>query len=174
MYSAMHLECTHSTFNSFLDGWCRDIWHPRALRDSRENTEIHRAIHANAETRTERDEMKTKQILKISAAPAGVLCALAFFSTATPAAAAPVDYCRTDTSGMRGCGFSSLEQCQAMASGRGSITVTRIHSRRAAAPAATRAPAANRAAAPMPISRSTLLRRAQGSRLSTNRTASAD
>src|SRR5258708_6965970 len=71
----MHPECTHSTFNSFLDGWCRDIWHPRALRDSRENTEIHRAIHANAETRTERDEMKTKQILKISAAPAGVLCA---------------------------------------------------------------------------------------------------
>jgi hypothetical protein len=64
--------------------------------------------------------MKTKQILKISAAPAGMLCALAFFSTATPAAAAPVDYCRTDTSGMRGCGFSSLEQCQAMASGRGS------------------------------------------------------
>src|SRR5260370_4783056 len=118
--SAMHLECTHSTFNSFLDGWCRDIWHPCALRDSRENTEIHGAIHANAETRTERDEMKTMLILKISAAPAGVLCALAFFSTATPAAAAPVDYCRTDTSGMRGCGFSSLEQCQAMASGRGS------------------------------------------------------
>jgi hypothetical protein len=64
--------------------------------------------------------MKTKQILKISAAPAGVFCALVFFSAATPAAAAPVDYCRTDTSGMRGCGFSSLEQCQAMASGRGS------------------------------------------------------
>ena len=64
--------------------------------------------------------MKMKQILKISAAPAGVFCALVFFSAATPAAAAPVDYCRTDTSGMRGCGFSSLEQCQAMASGRGS------------------------------------------------------
>ncbi len=64
--------------------------------------------------------MKMKQILKISAAPAGVFCALVFFSAATPVAAAPVDYCRTDTSGMRGCGFSSLEQCQAMASGRGS------------------------------------------------------
>ncbi len=64
--------------------------------------------------------MKMKQILKISAAPAGVFCALVFFPAATPAAAAPVDYCRTDTSGMRGCGFSSLEQCQAMASGRGS------------------------------------------------------
>src|SRR5258707_7737233 len=107
-------------FQLFFRWMVRDIWHPCALRDSRENTEIHGAIHANAETRTERDEMKTMQILKISAAPAGVLCALAFFSTATPAAAAPVDYCRTDTSGMRGCGFSSLEQCQAMASGRGS------------------------------------------------------
>jgi Protein of unknown function (DUF3551) len=64
--------------------------------------------------------MKTKQFLKISAAPAAMFCALAFFSTATPAAAAQVDYCRTDTSGMRGCGYSSLEQCQAMASGRGS------------------------------------------------------
>ena len=64
--------------------------------------------------------MNKKQILKISAAPAAVFCALAFFSTATPAVAAPVDYCRTDTSGMRGCGYSSLEQCQAMASGRGS------------------------------------------------------
>jgi hypothetical protein len=69
----MHLECTHSTFNSFLDGWCRDIWHPCALRDSRENTEIHGAIHANAETRTERDEMKTMQILKISRARRGAL-----------------------------------------------------------------------------------------------------
>ncbi len=80
------------------------------------------AIHANAETRTEteRDEMKTKQILEISAAPAAVFCALAFLSTATPAAAAPVDYCRTDTtSGMRGCGYSSLEQCQTMSAGRG-------------------------------------------------------
>ena len=53
------------------------------------------------------------------AAPA-MFCALAFFSTATPAAAAQIDYCRTDTSGMRGCGYSSLEQCQAMASGCGS------------------------------------------------------
>jgi Protein of unknown function (DUF3551) len=79
------------------------------------------AIHANRrKTHTERDEMKTKQLLKISAAPAAMFCALAFFSTATPATAAQVDYCRTDTSGMRGCGYSSLEQCQAMASGRGS------------------------------------------------------
>src|SRR6476646_7624866 len=59
-----------------------------------------------------------KQILKLSAAPAAVLGAMAFFATATPAAA--IDYCRTDvTAGVRGCGYSSLEQCQAMSSGRG-------------------------------------------------------
>jgi hypothetical protein len=64
--------------------------------------------------------MTTNQILKISAAPAAMFCALTFFMTTTPAAASPVDYCRTDiTSGIRGCGFSSLEQCQAMSSGRG-------------------------------------------------------
>jgi len=59
-----------------------------------------------------------KQILKLSAAPVAVLGAMAFFATATPAAA--VDYCRTDvTAGVRGCGYSSLEQCQAMSAGRG-------------------------------------------------------
>ena len=59
-----------------------------------------------------------KQILKLSAAPAAVLGAMAFFATATPAAA--IDYCRTDvTAGVRGCGYTSLEQCQAMSSGRG-------------------------------------------------------
>jgi hypothetical protein len=64
--------------------------------------------------------MQTKQILKTSVAPAAIFGALAFFTTATPAAAAPVDYCRTDvTSGMRGCGYSSLEQCRSMSAGRG-------------------------------------------------------
>ncbi len=59
-----------------------------------------------------------KQILKLSAAPAAVLGALGFFAMATPAAA--TDYCRTDvTGGTRGCGYTSLEQCQAMSSGRG-------------------------------------------------------
>jgi hypothetical protein len=111
--SAMHLECwpaitALSTF--FYAEWRSEFGFPCALRDSREPQKTH----------TERDEMTTKQLLKISAAPAAMFCALAFFSTATPAAAAQVDYCRTDTSGMRGCGYSSLEQCQAMASGRGS------------------------------------------------------
>jgi hypothetical protein len=65
--------------------------------------------------------MKTKQILKMSGAAATALFATAFVATATPAAAAAsVDYCRHDvTSGMRGCGYTSLEQCQAMSSGRG-------------------------------------------------------
>jgi len=78
------------------------------------------AIHANRKTAERENEMNTRQILKISAAPAAVFCALAFFSTTTPASAGPVDYCRTDvTSGMRGCGYSSLEECRSMSSGRG-------------------------------------------------------
>src|SRR5258708_40008046 len=100
------LVSNHGSFNFILYRWRSDSDIPCALRDSREPQKTH----------TERDEMKTKQIFKISAAPAGVFCALAFFTTATPAAAAPVDYCRTDTSGMRGCGYSSLDQRQAMAS----------------------------------------------------------
>src|SRR5258706_14432897 len=62
-----------------------------------------------------------KQLLKICAAPATALFAMAFVATATPAAAASaVDYCRGDvTSGMRGCGYTSLEQCQTMSAGRG-------------------------------------------------------
>jgi hypothetical protein len=61
-----------------------------------------------------------KQFLKISAAPAAASFALAFVAMTSPAAASPIDYCRTDiTSGMRGCGYSSLEQCQTMSSGRG-------------------------------------------------------
>jgi hypothetical protein len=64
-----------------------------------------------------------KQLLKLSIAPAA-LVALAFVAMATPAAAASpnngTDYCRTDvTAGTRGCGYSSLEQCQAMSAGRG-------------------------------------------------------
>ena len=116
--SAMHPECwpaitALSTF-FYTDGAATPTSHvPCAIHANRRK-------HTQKKTHTERDEMKTKQLLKISAAPAGVFCALVFFSTATPAAAAQVDYCRTDTSGMRGCGYSSLEQCQAMASGRGS------------------------------------------------------
>lgn len=61
-----------------------------------------------------------KQLLKMTAGPATALFAMAFVAMATPVAASPIDYCRTDvTSGMRGCGYTSLEQCRTMSSGRG-------------------------------------------------------
>ena len=62
--------------------------------------------------------MKMKQLLRLTAAPAAALLALAFVAIATPASAG--EYCRQDiTSGMRSCSFTTLEQCQAMSSGRG-------------------------------------------------------
>jgi uncharacterized protein DUF3551 len=79
------------------------------------------AHYQNTDRNKERREEKMKHLLKWAAAPATALAAMAFVAIATPAAAAnQVDYCRTDvTSGMRGCGYASLEQCQAMSSGRG-------------------------------------------------------
>ena len=61
---------------------------------------------------------KINPVTKMISASAAALCTLAFVAIAAPAAHAD-EYCRTDTSGMRGCGFSSLEQCLATASGRG-------------------------------------------------------
>ena len=59
-----------------------------------------------------------KQFLKMIAAPASAMLALAFVAMTTPASAG--EYCRTDvTSHMQSCGFDSLEQCQNMSSGRG-------------------------------------------------------
>jgi hypothetical protein len=61
-----------------------------------------------------------KQLLKMTAASATTLVALAYVAMATPAAAGPYEYCRQDvTSGMRSCSFETMEQCQAMSSGRG-------------------------------------------------------
>src|SRR6202048_1942018 len=61
-----------------------------------------------------------KQLLKMTAAPATAIFALAFVAMATPAPAGPGEYCRQDvTSGMRSCSFETMEQCQAMSSGRG-------------------------------------------------------
>jgi|SRR6202043_3397802 hypothetical protein len=70
---------------------------------------------------TERDREKMKQLLKTTVASAAAVFALGFVAMSTPAAAASnTDYCRTDiTSGMRGCGYTSLEQCHSMSSGRG-------------------------------------------------------
>jgi Protein of unknown function (DUF3551) len=58
-----------------------------------------------------------KHVLRMAAGPASALLAVAFLSMSTPASAG--EYCRTDNSGMRGCGYDTLEQCQASASGRG-------------------------------------------------------
>jgi hypothetical protein len=59
-----------------------------------------------------------KQLLKMTAAPATALFAMAFVAMATPASAG--EYCRQDvTSAMRSCSFSTLEQCQTMSAGRG-------------------------------------------------------
>ncbi len=56
-----------------------------------------------------------KQFLKVTVAPATALFALAFVAMATPASAG--DYCMTNTSGMRSCGYSTMEQCQAGVAG---------------------------------------------------------
>jgi hypothetical protein len=48
------------------------------------------------------------------------LFAMALVAVATPASAGSNEYCRQDvTSGMRSCSFATMEQCQAMSSGRG-------------------------------------------------------
>lgn len=53
---------------------------------------------------------------KMMIASAAALCSFAAIAIATPAAQAG-EYCVTNTSGMRGCGYSSMEQCQAAVSG---------------------------------------------------------
>jgi uncharacterized protein DUF3551 len=55
-------------------------------------------------------------ISKLMTASAFALCTAAFVSLSAPVAQAG-EYCSTNTSGMRGCGFSSLEQCKAAMSG---------------------------------------------------------
>jgi hypothetical protein len=68
-------------------------------------------------TNTKENEMK--QFFKMSAAPSAALFALAF-AAMTPTATRAGEYCRTDvSSAMRSCSFDTMEQCQAMSSGRG-------------------------------------------------------
>jgi hypothetical protein len=64
------------------------------------------------------EENTMQQLFKLSAAPMAGLWAMALVAIATPASAA--DYCRQDAiSGMRSCGYATIEQCQAMSSGIG-------------------------------------------------------
>jgi hypothetical protein len=61
-----------------------------------------------------------QQLFKLSAAPMAGLFAMALVAVATPASAGSNEYCRQDvSSGMRSCSFATMEQCQAMSSGRG-------------------------------------------------------
>jgi Protein of unknown function (DUF3551) len=58
-----------------------------------------------------------KTLSKMMTASAAVFGTLAFMAMAAPAAQAG-EFCVTDSSGMRGCGFETLEQCHASASGK--------------------------------------------------------
>jgi hypothetical protein len=65
-------------------------------------------------------ENTMQQLFRLSAAPMAGLWAMALVAVATPASAGPNEVCRQDvTSGMRSCSFATMEQCQAMSSGRG-------------------------------------------------------
>ena len=56
-------------------------------------------------------------ISKVMTASAAALCMLAFVSFAAPSAQAG-EFCSTDSSGMRGCGYETLAQCQASNAGK--------------------------------------------------------
>jgi Protein of unknown function (DUF3551) len=58
-----------------------------------------------------------KTLSKMMTASAAVFGTLAFMAMAAPAAQAG-EFCMTDSSGMRNCGYSSLDQCHASASGK--------------------------------------------------------
>ena len=56
-------------------------------------------------------------ISKVMTASAVALCTLAFVSLAGPGAKAG-EFCLTDSSGMRGCGYETLAQCQTSNTGK--------------------------------------------------------
>jgi hypothetical protein len=58
-----------------------------------------------------------KTLSKMMTASAAVFGTLAFMAMAAPTAQAG-EFCMTDSSGMRGCGFATMEQCHASASGK--------------------------------------------------------
>jgi hypothetical protein len=61
-----------------------------------------------------------REYLKAAAAPAAALVAAIAFGTLIAPQASAGEFCRTDVTGhMTGCGFDSMEQCQAASSGIG-------------------------------------------------------
>jgi hypothetical protein len=76
------------------------------------------ASHLGLSDLNQNRKNKMKPFLKMAAAPASAMLALAFVAITTPASAG--EYCRTDVSShMLSCSFDTLEQCQMMSSGRG-------------------------------------------------------
>jgi hypothetical protein len=67
-----------------------------------------------ASKKTKEETMKSIHTMMSAAA---AVCTLAFVGFAAPAAQAS-EYCGVDDSGMRGCGYVTVEQCLAMLSGR--------------------------------------------------------
>jgi hypothetical protein len=62
--------------------------------------------------------------IAFSTIAAAALASAMLFSAAEPVAAREYEYCREDySSGMRQCGFATVEQCVAMISGRGGSCV---------------------------------------------------
>jgi hypothetical protein len=60
------------------------------------------------------------QLLNLAAAPAAVTLAWAIVAFATTSPATAGEYCRRDiTSAVVSCSFETMDQCQAMSSGRG-------------------------------------------------------
>jgi Protein of unknown function (DUF3551) len=60
------------------------------------------------------------KIFVFSAIAVTALASVAFLEAVQPAAAKDYEFCRLDyASGMRQCGFDTMEQCVAMISGRG-------------------------------------------------------
>jgi Protein of unknown function (DUF3551) len=61
-----------------------------------------------------------QQFFRLSAAPMAALWAMAMVAVAVATPASAGEFCRQDAiSGMRSCGYASIEQCQAMSSGIG-------------------------------------------------------
>jgi len=58
-----------------------------------------------------------KMLSAMMTGSAAIFGTLAFMAMAAPAAHAG-EFCMTDSSGMRGCGYATLEQCKASASGK--------------------------------------------------------
>lgn len=76
-------------------------------------------LGAKAKNQREQENMM-KEFLKATTAPAAALLAAIVFGAMTTPDASAAEFCRKDVTGhMTGCGFDSMEQCQAASAGIG-------------------------------------------------------